>query len=270
LSLLNKLIQTPRSAFKAAIVISLGLHIVLLAVYIPTNTKVLKKIEESVVTIKLDEPKPKQEEVTPLPAKQTLITKVPATQAAPSAPTAEEWAFASKYTLKNSKGYRHSWGKQVRSMMGTAVEGVDQGEVRFRIEIAPNGSIIKVETLWKTSDKAEQLARKAIKSMPPLPPTPTGNPLIFEKTILFSPFANDDSPIYRDDCLPDPPEFNNPFSWDGKSPQEIKKNKPAEQLSPEALAECLKQLPQDSIESITAEDQRHLDLWSSGKLKQGK
>ena len=98
--------------------------------------------------------------------------KQPASLAAPSAPTAEEWAFASKYILKNSKGYRHSFGQQVRSMMGAAVEGPDQGHVRFRIEIAPNGTVTKVETLWKTSDKAEQLARQAMKSMPALPPPP--------------------------------------------------------------------------------------------------
>lgn len=265
MSLLNKLIQTPQSAFKAAIALSLALHIVLLAVYVPADTKLPKK-KGDVVVIKLEEFKEKPEEITPPPTKQTLTTKVPATQAAPSAPTAEEWAFASKYTLKNSKGYRHSLGKQVRSMMGTAVEGADQGQVRFRIEIAPNGSIVNVETLWKTSDKAEQLARKAMKSMPSLPPTPTGKSLIFEKTISFSPFANDDSPIYSNDCLPDPPAFINPFAWDGKSQQEIKKNKPAEQLSPEALAECLKQLPQDSIEGVTAHDQRQLDQWGSGKL----
>ena len=196
--------------------------------------------------------------------------KQPASLAAPSAPTAEEWAFASKYTLKNSKGYRHSFGQQVRSMMGTAVEGPDQGQVRFRIEIAPNGAVVKVETLWKTSDQAEQLARKAMKSMPALPPTPTGKPLIFERTISFTPFASNDAPVYRDDCLPDTPAFSNPFAWDGKSPQEIKKSKPTEKLSPEALAECLKQLPQDSIEGITAEGQRQLDIWSSGKLNQRK
>jgi len=155
-------------------------------------------------------------------------------------------------------------------MMGTAVEGPDQGQVRFRIEIAPSGSVTKVETLWKTSDKAEQLARKAISSMPPLPPTPTGKPLIFERTISFTPFASNDAPIYRDDCLPDTPSFSNPFAWDGKSPQETKRNKTAEKLSPEALAECLKQLPQDSIDGITAEAQRQLDIWSSGKLNRGK
>jgi hypothetical protein len=269
LSLLNKLIQTPQSAFKAAIALSLALHIVLLAVYVPADTKLPKK-KGDVVVIKLEEFKEKPEEITPPPTKQTLTTKVPATQAAPSAPSAEEWAFASKYTLKNSKGYRHSLGKQVRSMMGAAVEGADQGQVRFRIEIAPNGSIVKVETLWKTSDKAEQLARKAMKSMPALPPTPTGKSLIFERTISFSPFANDDSPIYSNDCLPDPPAFINPFAWDGKAQQEINKNKPAEQLSPEALAECLKQLPQDSIEGVTAHDQRQLNQWGSDKLKQVK
>jgi hypothetical protein len=267
--LLNKLIQTPQSAFKAAIVLSLGLHIVLLAVYVPAGTQLLKK-KDDVVVIKLDEPKQKPEEITQPPANQTLSTKAPATQDAPAAPTAEEWAFASTYTLKNSKGYRHTWGKQVRSMMGTAVEGADQGQVRFRIEIAPNGSTVNVETLWKTSDKAEQLARKAIQSMPALPPTPTGKSLIFEKTISFSPFANDDSPIYSNDCLPDSPAFINPFAWDGKSPQAIKQNKPAEQLSPEALAECLKQLPQDSIEGITAHDQRQLDQWGSNKVNQPK
>jgi hypothetical protein len=267
--LFNRLIQRPQSALKTAIVFSLTLHFVVLFLYAPTVTKVQKKKDE-VVVIKLEEPKPKQEEFTQALAEQKLTTKTPATQDAPAAPTAEEWAFASTYTLKNSKGYRHTWGKQVRSMMGTAVEGADQGQVRFRIEIASNGSIVNVETLWKTSDKAEQLARKAIGSMPPLPPTPTGKPLIFEKTISFSPFANDDSPIYSNDCLPDPPAFNNPFAWDGKSQQEIKKNKPAEQLSPEALAECLKQLPQDSIEGVAAHDQRQLDQWGSSKLKQGK
>lgn len=196
--------------------------------------------------------------------------KQSASLAAPSAPTAEEWAFASKYTLKNSKGYRHSFGQQVRSMMGTATEGPDQGQVRFRIEIAPNGTLAKVETLWKTSDKAEQLARRAMKSMPALPPTPTGKSLIFERTISFTPFATNDAPVYRDDCLPDTPASGNPFAWDGKSAQEIKKSKPMEKLSPEALAECLKQLPQDSIDGITAEAQRQLNIWSSGKLNLSK
>jgi len=105
--------------------------------------------------------------------------------------------------------------------------------------------------------------------MPTSPPTPTGKSLIFEKTISFSPFANDDSPIYSNDCLSDPPVFINPFAWDGKSLQEIKRNKSAEQLSPEALAKCLKQLPQDSIEGVAAYNQRQLDQWGSGKLKQG-
>jgi hypothetical protein len=60
---------------------------------------------------------------------------------APSAPTAQEWALAANYTLKNSKRYRHTWGQQVRSMMGTAIEGPDQGLVRFRVEIAPDGTL---------------------------------------------------------------------------------------------------------------------------------
>jgi hypothetical protein len=55
--------------------------------------------------------------------------------------------------------------------------------------------------------------------MPPLPPTPTGKPLVFEKTISFLPYETGWPPSYKYDCLPDPPAFRNPFAWDGKSPQ---------------------------------------------------
>ena len=246
--------------------LSVALHLCLIILWATYEGFIFAKpkdINPSIIEVRLEDPIAKNNSDL-----NAILNsdKQPASLAAPSAPTAEEWAFASKYTLKNSKGYRHSFGQQVRSMMGTAVEGPDQGHVRFSIEIAPNGTVTKVETLWKTSDKAEQLARKAMKSMPALPPTPTGKSLIFERTISFTPFATNDAPVYRDDCLPDTPAFSNPFAWDGKSPQEIKKSKPTEKLSPEALAECLKQLPQDSIDGITAEAQRQLDIWSSGKL----
>ncbi len=192
--------------------------------------------------------------------------KTPATLSAPSAPTAEEWAFAAQYTNKNSKGYRHSWGQQVRSMMGTAVEGPDQGEVRFRIEIAPNGTLAQLDTLWSTSALAEKLARQAIQNMPPLPPTPTGKPLIFEKTISFSPFASDGAPSYKDDCLPDTPAFKNPFAWDGKSEQTKTHSEPPQpKLDAKAMEECLRQLPKDSIEAEMARDQRVMDQWGSSK-----
>ena len=184
---------------------------------------------------------------------------------APPAPTAEEWAFAAKYTNKNSKGYRHNWGQQVRSMMGTAIEGPDQGVVRFRIEIAPDGRLAKLDTLWSTSTKAEQLARHAIESMPPLPPTPTGKPLIFEKTISFTPYANDGPPSYKDDCLPDTPAFSNPFSWDGASAQTRKEQPTTPKLDPQAMEECLRQLPKDTLEAEMARDQRIMDQWGSSK-----
>lgn len=187
----------------------------------------------------------------------------PATIAAPPAPTAQEWEFASKYTLKNSKGYRYNWGQQVRSMMGAAVEGPDQGLVRFRVEIAPNGTMTKLETLWTTSKHAEKLARRAIEKMPPLPATPNGEPLIFERTISFSPFASDGPPTYKDDCLPDVPGFRNPFAWDGKSAQLRAEQKQSEKMEPRAMEECLKQLPQDSIEAESAQDKRLMDQWGS-------
>jgi hypothetical protein len=256
------LMKQNQPSLSFAIWLSIAFHLCLIILWATYEGFIFAKpkdINPDIIEVRLEDP------ITKISSDKQL-----ASLAAPSAPTAEEWAFASKYALKNSKGYRHSFGQQVRSMMGTAVEGPDQGHVRFRMEIAPNGTVAKVETLWKTSDKAEQLARKAMKSMPTLPPTPTRKPLIFERTISFTPFATNDAPVYRDDCLPDTPAFSNPFAWDGKAPQEIKRNKPAEKQSPEALAECLKQLPQDSIEGITAESQRQLDVWSSGKFNQKK
>lgn len=246
--------------------LSLAIHIVFLSLWIARGSIEdihIERTKSETITVKLQQLITNQHE-----QKKYVhdIIRKPASKEAPPAPTAKEWAFASTYALKNSKGYRHTWGKQVRSMMGTAMEGLDQGQVRFRVEIAPNGSIKKVETLWKTSEVAEALALKAINSMPTLPPTPTGEPLIFERTISFTPFAEDDAPIYSNDCLPDPPSFENPFSWDGRSPQEIRKNKPAKVLSSEQLAKCLKQLPEDTIEGVAAHNQRQLDQWESIKL----
>ena len=185
---------------------------------------------------------------------------------APPAPTAAEWAFAAQYTLKNSKGYRHNWGQQVRSMMGTAVEGPDQGTVRFRIEIAPDGRLARLDTLWTTSESVEQRARKAVEQMPPLPPTPNGKPLIFEKTIVFDAFTADAPPLYKNDCEPDPVQHGNRFVWDGRSPQVVAEQAVAEKLDSTAYAECLKQLPQDSIEAEAASDERQQKQWASPTL----
>ena len=201
---------------------------------------------------------------------EVVTSRQPASMAAPSAPTAEEWAFASMYKLKNSKGYRYTWGQQIRSMMGTAVEGPDQGMVRFRIEIAHDGRLTRLDTLWSTSAVAERLARQAIDRMPQWPPTPTGKPLIFEKTISFSPFASDGPPLYKDDCLPDPPSFSNPFAWSGTSTRAPVQTKPPDKPDPQALEDCLKQLPQDSIEAESARDQRLLDQWGWGSSRVGR
>lgn len=215
-------------------------------------------------------PKPALAPVTPATPATPVVAAADdrprATMDAPPAPTAEEWAFAARYTLKNSKGYRHNWGQQVRSMMGTAVEGVDQGVVRFRVEIAPSGALVRVDTLWSTSPAAERLARQAIEHMPPLPPTPTGQPLVFEKTISFSPFASDAPPVYKDDCLPDPPAFHNPFAWNGKGAATRMAPVADEKRDAQSFEDCQKQLPTDSIEAEAAHDQRQLEQWGSGKL----
>lgn len=189
---------------------------------------------------------------------------------APPAPTAEEWALASTYTLKNSKRYRYAWGQQVRSMMGTAVEGPDQGMVRFSIEIAPNGKVTRVDTVWSTSEKAEKLARAAISSLPPLPPTPTGKPLIFEKTISFQPFEMGWPPIYKYDCIPDPPKRPYPWAWDGVStpePPGYEAVKKAQVQAPTSAPTECPDAPEDSLEAEAASMQRQFDLWESSRLK---
>jgi TonB family protein len=281
-----------RVTYLLALALSVGLHVLVLALAGQLSQKQDRQSEaEAVVVIDLmpalpeppEAPKPVQAPPplppdTPLQPQSDTVT-VPDTAPqppapdrplarmdAPPAPTAQEWAQASTYTLKNSKRYRYTWGQQVRSMMGTAVEGPDQGMVRLRIEIAPNGTVASVETLWSTSAKAEALARQAIRNLPPLPPTPTGQPLIFEKTVSFQPFATDAPPIYKDDCLPDPPRFVNPYAWDGRSPPGPAVQPTGETLDPQAMAECLKQLPQDSMEAEEAHDRRQLDQWGSDKL----
>lgn len=191
--------------------------------------------------------------------------KMPATMAAPPAPTAEEWQLASTYTLKNSKRYRYNWGQQVRSMMGTAVAGERQGLVRFRIEIAPDGTLARADVLWSTSELVEQLALQAIRSMPPLPPTPTGKPLVFEKTIAFLPFETGWPPIYKNDCLPEPPSFQNPFAWNGSSPQRAQHADPenaASSRSAAAQTECPNAGP-DSIEAEEKDMERQFKQWGS-------
>jgi TonB family protein len=190
--------------------------------------------------------------------------------AAPPVPTAEEWAFASRYTLKNSKAYRHTWAQHVRSQMGTAVEGPDQGLVRFRVEISPDGNVASLQTLWSTSPEAERRARAAVAAMPRWPATPTGQPLVFERTIAFTPDGVDGPPVYRDDCLPDPPVFRNPYAWNG-NPETAGQLRgpslglpPSSPQDPQDLADCLKQLPPDSVEAVVAEDRRLMERWNFG------
>lgn len=195
--------------------------------------------------------------------------KKPASMPAPPAPSAEEWKLASTYTLKNSKRYRHDWGQQVRSMMGTAVEGPQQGMVRFHIEIAPDGRITKIEELWATSKQAEKLAWEAIRSLPPLPPTPTGRPLVFEQTIAFEPFDTGWPPNYKFDYLPDPPEFHNPFA------QGVYAHRYASQEQPESVSTPGRVPPPtagsepDSGDPVDTEDadlNRQIDVWGRGRL----
>lgn len=188
----------------------------------------------------------------------------PASLAAPPPPSAGEWQLASTYTLKNSKRYRHNWGQQVRSMMGTAVEGPEQGMVRFRIEIAPDGTLAHVTELWSTSKTASERAWRAIKSLPPLPPTPTGKPLIFERTISFMPYETGWPPSYTLDCLPDPPAFKNPFAWDGASPPSPVQRQAPKPADAEQV-QCETDSTAETIEQEEGEMKRQLEVYRWGR-----
>lgn len=276
---------TFRSPFLPALALSLGIHagvLVLGKTETPPPPPALEETLEVDLTLA-----PEQVQVTrpALPAPPSaadeqnsveppdaplppVIEKTPATMAAPDAPTAEEWALASTYTLKNSKRYRYNWGQQVRSMMGTAIEGERQGLVRLRIEIAPDGKLARAEVLWSTSDVVEKLALQAIGAMPPLPPTPTGKPLVFEKTIAFLPFETGWPPIYKYDCLPDPPSFKNPFAWNGSSPLRPSRADVESGSASETAAqdgECPDPGP-DSIEAEEKDMERQFKEWGSARL----
>lgn len=201
---------------------------------------------------------PTKKRVPDLDSSRPAPEHKPRSLAAPSPPSAEDWNLAATYTLRNSKRYRYNWGQQVRSMMGTAVEGPDQGVVRFRIEVAPDGKVANVEELWSTSALASRLALQAIQSLPPLPPTPTGQPLVFEQTISFLPYETGWPPDYRLDCLPEPAPFNNPFVWDGASPP------PAPQARghrPPIPEDCVIDSTAETIEEEERSMTRQMDQW---------
>lgn len=265
---------TVRHGFLAALALSLALHAGLLGPWwpqIPPPASPELRVDFVEAPVPERAPDEAMKEAAPVagsPPSPAAPERVPASMPAPPPPSAEEWQLAATYTLKNSKRYRHAWGQQVRSMMGTAVEGPDQGMVRFRIEVAPDGRIARVEELWSTSEAASKLAWKAIRSLPPLPPTPTGKPLVFEQTISFMPYETGWPPSYKLDCLPDPPVFANPYAWDGRSPRTAGAEQPASEPSSDAgpaSAECVTDSTAESIEEEEGELKRQMDQWRWGR-----
>lgn len=268
-----------RFRFLLALAVSLGVHVGLLALGKFQPAPPPSALEEPLqidLTLPPEQPVSTSHPALPTPPsieKQTpvrvpdapspiMAEEAPVTRAAPQAPTAEEWQLASTYTLKNSKRYRHNWGQQVRSMMGTAIAGERQGLVRFRIEIAPDGKLAHADVLWSTSDVVEKIALEAIRAMPPLPPTPTGKPLIFEKTIALLPFETGWPPIYKYDCLPEPEAFKNPFAWNGSSPQRAPAPREAVPDDADVPTEC-PDAPEDSIEAEAKDIERQMKEWGS-------
>jgi hypothetical protein len=111
------MIKKPPLILLVAFLFSLILHLTLLQQWLHHKHPSPPKTDD-VVLIQLhkDEPQPSSEKNQPT----SLNHPQGAYLDAPPPPSAEDWAFATKYSLKNSKAYRYMWGQQVRSMMGTA------------------------------------------------------------------------------------------------------------------------------------------------------
>ena len=71
-------------------------------------------------------------------------------------------------------------------------------------------------------------------------------------------------------CQPEPTAHRNRFAWDGASEQRITEDPPAEVMDPQALEDCLRQLPRDTIEAESARDQRLMERWGWGASKLGR
>ena len=87
-----------------------------------------------------------------------------------------------------------------------------------------------------------------------------------EERLISEPYETGWPPSYKYDCLPDPPQFKNPFAWNGKGAATRRAPVAAEKRDAQAFEDCQKQLPTDSIEAEAAHDQRQLEQWGSGKL----
>jgi hypothetical protein len=62
----------------------------------------------------------------------------------------------------------------------------------------------------------------------------------------------------------------NPFAWDGKSTPVRAEPRPAEKPDQQALEDCLKPLPKDSIEAEMARDKRLMDRWGWSASQPGR
>jgi hypothetical protein len=92
---------------------------------------------------------------------------------------------------------------------------------------------------------------------------------VFEQTIAYVPYDSGWPPIYKNDCLPDPPKFQNPFVWDGKSPKNESRIAPKNAPSagqPASDSGCPNEAQPDSIEAEAADIKRQLDFWGARPL----
>lgn len=75
-------------------------------------------------------------------------------------------------------------------------------------------------------------------------------------------------PVYKNDCLPDPPSFSNPHAWNGSSPPrttQAPQEGAASSRGASAPTECPDAGP-DSIEAEEKDMERQFKEWSAARL----
>jgi hypothetical protein len=103
---------TPNRVRLATLAITILAHVLLLGVLVNFKFKphapVRQELDAEILFVKSEPPRSAMDQKTErshtLLQSAGVTDKVAASMTAPPAPTAEEWAFAAKYTNKNSKG----------------------------------------------------------------------------------------------------------------------------------------------------------------------
>lgn len=82
--------------------------------------------------------------------------------------------------------YLDIWAQRVQEA-GALMSSDAQGLVRIRVTLGADGSLMDTEILSSTNPETSQFARRVVRSIRPIGPTPTGQALSFSRVLVFEP-----------------------------------------------------------------------------------